>query len=90
MLGATEHLRVLNIPQHFQDVWSLRCVASVGSRQPDFDDLRDSFLLRLYGFARCLCSPTSVFTGTMGCGLLSIFGAVFMAALAILIGKDYE
>ncbi|KAL3155381.1 hypothetical protein ABBQ38_010940 [Trebouxia sp. C0009 RCD-2024] len=33
-----------------------------------------------------MCGPL----GTMGCGLLSIFGAVFMAALAILIGKDYD
>ena len=28
--------------------------------------------------------------GTMGCGLLAVFGAVFLAAMAILISKDYE
>ena len=28
--------------------------------------------------------------GTMFCGVLSMFGAVFMAVLAIAISKDYE
>lgn len=33
-----------------------------------------------------MCGPL----GTMGCGILAVFGAVFLAAMAILISKDYD